>query len=132
MNKNYETANIIMEGAELLYSMLGELITGIRNLPGCRVTSNLKKTAFETEAASGGIFDTMKMVMTADEPCMECSEADEQDMTEADIPAQSDLEEFLGKVSELIASDNPVSISADIYINEAKPDKTDSKSEESE
>ncbi|MDO5398206.1 MAG: hypothetical protein Q4G33_09775 [bacterium] len=126
MSYNYENTQIILEGADLLYSMLMELNEGIRHLPGCKVTANLKRLSVNIGAASGGIYQTMKKIAAeTEEMCDECAD-DTDEYGEADIPSGTDLKEFLEKIAEILVSDKPVSISADIYINEGKSENANS------
>lgn len=119
MSYNYETMKVIMEGADLLYSMLGELTDGISALPGCKVTQSLKSLSANISAASSGIYHTMKNIaIDADEPCDEC--LDDAEEYDRDVPPGNDLRDFLDMVAAVLSSDKPVSISADIYINEEK------------
>lgn len=128
MSYNYETIQVIMEGAELLYSMLGELTNGISALPGCKATHNLKSLSANISAAGSGIYHTMKNIaIEAEEQCSDCY--DDTDEDGADAPTKNDLNDFLNTVAAVLSSDKPVSISADIYINEEK-DSADSESEE--
>ncbi|MGN1134892.1 MAG: hypothetical protein ACI4SF_01595 [Oscillospiraceae bacterium] len=118
MNYNYETMQMIMEGSDLLYTMIQELNDGIRSLPGCKMTANLKRLSANIGATSNGIYQTMRSIgMGAEVPCEQCL-ADMDEYNDADIPSGSDLKEFLDKIAGILVSDKPVSISADIYINE--------------
>ena len=134
MNYNYEKIGMIMEGAELLYSMLCELNEGIGNLPGCKVTAGLKALSAHIGAASAGIYQTMKNIASdTDEPCDECEEYEGEDEDdEADIPSHSDLEELLDVIGDMLSSGKPISVSADIYINEGKNDDNDKNGKEVE
>ena len=117
MNYNYENIRMIMEGAELLYSMLCELNKGIGNLPGCKVTAGLKALSANIGAAGAGVYQTMRNIASDEKPCDEC-EDDTEDYE--DIPDSADLQELLDLIGGIITSGKPVSISADIYINEDK------------
>ena len=132
MNYNYENTHLLMEGAELLYTMLHELIGGIKCLPGCKETAPLKRSAANVSAASEDVYQTMKNIALDAE--LSCDEnrnyADE--CGENDIHTGSDLQEFLGLIENILSSDKPVSISADIYINEEKDGDADSIEVESE
>lgn len=123
VNYNYENVQIIMNGAELLYSMLCELIEEIGNLPGCKMTAGIKYLSANASAASAGIYQTMRNIASDELLCDEC----EDHMDEcADIPSNTDLTELLATIDEMISSDKPVSISADIYINKGKNDEKES------
>ena len=130
MNYNYETTQIIMEGADLLYSMLQELNVGIRHLPGCKMTAGLKSLSANICAASSGIYQTMRNI-SAEAPCEECV-AEYDEYREEDIPNGADLQEFLDAIGDMLASGKPISISADIYINEEKDGDAESIDVESE
>lgn len=117
MNYNYENIRMIMEGAGILYSMLCDLTEGIGNLPGCKMTAALKYLSANISASSGGIYQTMKNIASEESFCDACE--DNADDCE-NIPSGSDLKEFLGAIEEIFASGKPMSISADIYINEEK------------
>ena len=124
-NKNIQ---IIMEGAELLYSMLCELNDGIGNLPGCRVTAGLKCLSANVSASAAGIYQTMKNIASDEIPC-DCSEDDEEYTDDCeDIPDSEELQEFLDALTEILSSGKPVSVSADIYITEG----SDTENEECE
>ena len=116
---NYKNIQIIMEGAELLYSMLCELNDGIGNLPGCKVTAGLKCLSANVSASGAGIYQTMKNIASDEIPC-DCYEDDDEEYTDdcKDIPDNADLKEFLDTITEILCFGKPVSISADIYINE--------------
>ena len=126
---NYKNIQIIMEGAELLYSMLCELNDGIGNLPGCKVTAGLKCLSANISASGAGIYQTMKNIASGEIPCDGYEEDDEEYTDECkDIPANADLKEFLDTIAEILGSGNPVSVSADIYITEG----SDTENEECE
>ena len=116
MYKNYGTIDALMDGAELLYTMVSELTEGIAHLPGCRMTSNLKRVAANIDLASSGVYRTMQNIVADGEPT--CDEYDTEEYDEDDIPTGDDLQELLDKIAHILASGKPVSISADIYINE--------------
>lgn len=118
MCKNYGTIEAVMDGAELLYTMIKELNDGIRHLPGCRATAKLKQRSANIDLASIGVYHAMQNIALDDEiPCAEY-EADAEEFDEDDIPTGDDLQELLDKIAHILASGKPVSISADIYINE--------------
>lgn len=120
MNYNYEMTQALMEGADLLYKVIQELIGDIQHLPGCRVTANIKRRATNIGVATDGVYKTMKkLAASAEDVCDECYD-DEDDYGEKDVPTGSDLQEFLGMIEDMLASGKPVSISADIYISEGK------------
>lgn len=126
---NYKNIQIIMEGAELLYSMLCELNDGIGNLPGCKVTAGLKCLSANISASGAGIYQTMKNIASGEIPCDGYEEDDEEYTDECkDIPDNADLKEFLDTIAEILGSGNPVSVSADIYITEG----SDTENEECE
>lgn len=115
---NYKNIQIIMEGAELLYSMLCELNDGIGNLPGCKVTAGLKCLSANVSASGAGIYQTMKNIASDEIPCDGYEDEEEYTDDCKDIPDSADLKEFLDTITEILGSGKPVSISADIYINE--------------
>lgn len=123
MNYNYENIQMIMEGAELLYSMLCELNEGIGNLPGCKMTAGIKYLSANVSASGAGIYQTMRNIASDDILCDEC--ADDTDEYE-DAPSNTDLEELLETIDEMISSGKPVSVSANIYINEDKNSEEES------
>ena len=126
---NYKNIQIIMEGAELLYSMLCELNDGIGNLPGCKVTAGLKCLSANISASGAGIYQTMKNIASGEIPFDGYEEDDEEYTDECkDIPDNADLKEFLDTIAEILGSGNPVSVSADIYITEG----SDTENEECE
>lgn len=120
MNNN-ETIQNIMEGGEHLYTMLKELCEGIGNLPNCKMTAGLKELAEDVDVLGFGVYETMRgFASDADTDCADCPEAEYSDNTddpEADIPANTDLEDFLGAVANLLTSGKPFTVSADIYLN---------------
>lgn len=116
MYKNYGTINTLMDGAELLYTMIEELNDGIRHLPGCRATAKLKQMSDHIDLASIGVYHAMQNIASDGEPT--CDEYDTEEYDEDDIPTGDDLQELLDKIAHILASRKPVSISADIYINE--------------
>ena len=107
MNYNYETMQIIMESADILYTMLQELNDGIRSLPGYKMTANLKRLSANIGATSNGIYQTMRSIgMESEFPCEQCP-ADMDEYNGADIPSGSDLKEFLDKIAGILV---PVSL----------------------
>ena len=153
MNKNYKAIQAIMEGVDLLYGMVRDLDEGIRHLPGCKTTANLKQLAANTQFASGGVYHIIQQFaddimpeyeegaedMSSyddtdddegidedfDEDYGEDYDEDFDENTDTDIPASNDIREFLVAVSELLKSGQPVSITADIYINGLDDEKED-------
>ena len=118
MYKNYGTINTLMDGAELLYTMIKELNDGIRHLPGCRATAKLKQMSDHIDLASIGVYHAMQNIALNDEPICDEADTDAEEYDEDDIPTGDDLQELLDKIAYILASGKPVSISADIYINE--------------
>lgn len=121
MNCNYEKIQSIIDGAGFLYTMIGELTEGIDRLPGCTMTARLKDASKNVGRVSYAVYRTMKEIAAeSEEPCDMCEEYedDEDEYGEADIPTGGDLEELLGVISDIPSSGKPISVSADIYINE--------------
>lgn len=115
MAYNYETIQVIMDGADILYGMLRELTDGIRHLPGCKMTANLKQLSANISTTSEGVYQTMRnSTMDAEPTCAECAG---NEYTEADIPSTEDLNELMDAIVYSLFSGKPISISADIHIN---------------
>ncbi|MCD8180745.1 MAG: hypothetical protein LUF26_04620 [Firmicutes bacterium] len=150
MNYTYEAMELMMRGVNIMDSMLNTLIDGIMLLPDCNETVRLKMMASRTGSDKAKLYEMLSdnydnaVDMLADEYCAELdnedkiddelddeNEPDEEDYTEADIPTGAELQEFLNLIDNIFASGNPVSISADIYINENKTgkDKSDNNEE---
>ncbi|MDO5398462.1 MAG: hypothetical protein Q4G33_11095 [bacterium] len=135
MNYNYEKIQSIIDGAGLLYNMIGELTEGIDRLPGCTMTARLKDASKNVGRVSYAVYRTMKEIAAeSEEPCDMCEEYedDEDEYGEADIPTGGDLEELLNVIADILSSGKPVSISADIYINEGNGENTDNDAESEE
>ena len=131
MKNKFENKEMIMDGAEVLYSMIQELTEGIAHLPGCRVTANLKQIATSIKLASNDIYEIMKNLAIDEDDCDESPEEDAE-YYDTDSPDINELKEFLDKMSELINSDKPISVSANIYINEEKDDVNQNEIKEAE
>ena len=129
MNYNYNEIQAITEGAGLLYNMIGELTEGIARLPGCKMTARLKDASKNVATVSNSIYSTIRSIAAeAEDLCEEYEDGCEDsadEYGEADIPTGGDLEELLGVIADILASGKPVSISADIYINEEKDSESE-------
>lgn len=129
MNYNYNEIQAITEDAGLLYTMIGELTEGIARLPGCKMTARLKDASKNVATVSNSIYSTIRNIAAeAEALCEEYEDGCEDsadEYGEADIPTGSDLQELLDRIAEIFASGKPVSISADIYINEGKDSESE-------
>ena len=127
MNYNYEPAQIILDGAELLYNMLRDVTEIISHLPGCGMAANIKRVAANIGTAGEGVYRTIKNVAAN----MDDWTDDTDEYDESDISTGSDLREFLDLIGSILDSGKPVSISADIYISEGEAENIgDTESEE--
>lgn len=123
MAYNYETVQLIMDGADILYGMLRELTEGIRHLPGCKMTANLKRLSANISTTGEGVYQTMhNSTMDAEPTCAECAD---NEYAEADIPSTEDLNELMDAIIDSIFSGKPISISADIHINDGNAEYDD-------
>ncbi|MCC8168790.1 MAG: hypothetical protein LIO59_00100 [Oscillospiraceae bacterium] len=152
MNYTYEAMELMMRGVDIMDSMLNTLIDGIMLLPDCNETVRLKMMASRTGSDKAKLYEMLSdsynnaVDMLADEYCAELDSEnepddedepddkdefdDEEDYIEADIPTGAELQGFLNLIDNIFSSGNPVSISADIYINENKAGKDKSDNDE--
>lgn len=124
MKFNYENRiEALTAGSSVLYEIIKDLNREIRNLPGCRFTANIKNLANAAECAADDILESILITSSKyDVQENQCPNASDEDDSERDIPSNSDLAGLLNAISEIVSSDKPVTISADIYINESKED----------
>lgn len=129
MNYNYEALELMMEGVDIMDSMINALIDSIMILPNCEETARLKKMASRAMSDKAKIYETLSdtydnaIDMLADEYCTELDDEDDltdENYTDAEIFSDSELQELLTLLGAIFSSGSPVSISADIYINENK------------
>ena len=73
---------------------------------------------FDEDEMFENIFDNLDVVDYSEEDD-EDNEYDEESVVDENAGAVKDIKEFFNKMSELINSDKPISVCADIYINES-------------
>ncbi len=116
MKSIYESRiETMAEGSSLLYEIIGTLSGEIKRLPGCRFTAKAKEIARHAEKVANEAFEIICKSSVNEIDNDRCTNATDD---EDDTCANNDFEGLINAISELVLSDKPVSISADIYINE--------------
>lgn len=129
---NYNYISDIIEGASLLNAMLNELMNEIDSLPGCQSTANIKRLSDEIRLYSDEVYSIMQSLaedvgMTCEEcVCNACEDwEDDCDDYPCDV-IPTDVSDFMAKLATIMTSDKPVTVSVDVYINEAADEDNES------
>lgn len=117
MNCNYDKTQIILEGTNILYNMLRDITESINHLPGCRMTEKLKRAAVNIGADSECVYQTIKnLAAEMGDSCDDCIYDTDEDYN-PNTHTSADLQKFFDLIDRLLVSSKPISISADIYID---------------
>lgn len=124
---NYNYISDIIEGASLLNAMLCELTTEIDSLPGCKSTANVKQLSDEIRLYSDEVYSIVQSIaedaaMACEEcACNACTDWEDDCDSDIDYPCDTipaDVNDFMTKLAAIMASDKPVTVFVDVYINE--------------
>ncbi len=147
MNRNYEAAQVMMDGVNVLRSMLDELTESVTTLPNCCKTAAVKKLSAQISTDSEYVCEMLQKIADEvwetnefaeyseddyypDNPCSDIYDDKIHRCKATFDVSEINLKPFIDMIDELFA-DGKITVSADIYINKDKDNKdNDAESED--